>query len=519
MILNYSSKFELGGFTMETTNQRTALVFGILLISVGALVLAGQIFDVFNWNASWPLINVAIGALFFVGMFMGGKSTAPLAIPGAVFTGVGLILFFQNLTGAWETWSYAWGLVVASVGAGLYIYGARSDQEGPKEAGRTVSTIGLILFLVFGMIFEVVFSVFGISAGNGTIFFPLALAAVGLYLFVSRAYRLATHPDGVKRDDRDLFWPVLFIGIGLLWTMVILGRLPMSELVGLLSLWPVLLIAIGVDLATGRRYPWVGAFLGMLVVAGMFFLSFYGNQIGWKARLPVYFSGISLTNGQFITERVQGSGDMVSEPREVQGFDRVRFDAFGEMEIVQGEQEGLVIEAQPNLLTYITTEVRGDQLVIGIKPHISVTPLPTIRYQLSVKDLRDLEVSGAGLVRMGGLNTERLTINSSGAAGISISGLQASALDANLSGTGRITVGGGVDTLQVNVSGAGGFDGAELSSKDANIELTGIGGATVWVTDSLDALVSGVGSIQYYGNPSITKQVSGIGNVKSRGDK
>ena len=105
-------------------------------------------------------------------------------------------------------------------------------------------------------------------------------------------------------------------------------------------------------------------------------------------------------------ERVQGSGDMVSEPREVQGFDRVRFDAFGEMEIVQGEQEGLVIEAQPNLLTYITTEVRGDQLVIGIKPHISVTPLPTIRYQLSVKDLRDLEVSGAGLERM------RLSISS-----------------------------------------------------------------------------------------------------------
>jgi Putative auto-transporter adhesin, head GIN domain len=226
-----------------------------------------------------------------------------------------------------------------------------------------------------------------------------------------------------------------------------------------------------------------------------------------------------LTNGQFITERVQGSGDMVSETRDVQGFDRVRFDAFGNLEIVQGEQEGLVIETQPNLLPYLTSEVRGDQLVIEIKPHVSITPLSTIRYQLRVKDLRDLEVSGAGFIGMNSLNTDRLIINSSGAAGVTISDLLASTLDANLSGTGKITVSGTVDTLQVDVNGAGSFYGAELSSKDADVALSGLGGATVWMTDSLDAQVSGVGSIQYYGNPAVTKKVSGIGSVVNKGDK
>lgn len=504
---------------METSNQRAALVFGVLLITLGALALAGQLFDIFNWGDWWPLINVAIGLLFFVGMFLGGKATGPLAIPGTIFTTVGLILFFQNLTGAWETWSYAWGLIVASVGVGIYIYGAWSDRQGDREAGRSLATIGLILFLIFGMIFEVLFSVLNISSTSGTIFFPLALALVGLYLLISRIVRLVRSPEKVKGDDRDLFWPILFIGVGSLWTLAILGLVPAGQLAGLLNLWPVLLIVIGVDIATGRRFLWIGALLGALVVGGMLALVLFGNQLGWQGRSPNWLQGMHRSNAAIVSERVDGGGEVVSETRPVEGFSRVRFGAIGQVEVVQGATESLTISGEANLLPYITTEVRGDWLVIDVQPNVSINPTSPIRYQLSVIDLEELEVPGAGQVSMNGLTADTLGLESPGAGEINLMDLQARSLDASLDGAGQITVGGEVETLQVEIGGAGSFNGADLKATTADIEISGAGSASVWVTDDLDVTITGLGSVQYYGNPAVTKKITGLGSVVSKGEK
>ncbi len=79
---------------------------------------------------------------------------------------------------------------------------------------------------------------------------------------------------------------------------------------------------------------------------------------------------------------------------------------------------------------------------------------------------------------------------------------------------------GTADKLDVNISGAGSFNGGDLHSQTAKVNISGFGSATVWVDDELDANVSGAGSINYYGSPSsITKNVSGLGGVNSNGDK
>ena len=506
---------------MDTTNQKTALVFGVILIVAGALFLINQVFGFLQWSAMWPLVNIGIGILFFVGMLVGGKQYGPLAIPGSIFTGVGLILLVQNLIGAWATWSYAWGLVIASIGIGIYIYGAYSDRPGARESGLNLAKIGLILFLVFGMIFELLFQITGISFTGSSIFFPLALAAVGLFLLIYRSVRLIRTPEKVSRDGRDLFWPVMFIGVGLLWMLFNLDWLTSTQMLSLLSLWPVLLIVIGIEILTGRRYPWVGALLGIVVVAGMFFFAFYGGQYGWTSRLnwmniPFVISG---TNSTGSGQRVTGSGIVTSEDRPVTGFSRVKFTTLGEAEIVQGDTESLTIEAEENLLPYITSQVRGNELVIGTLPGVSLTPTKTIRYKLSVKDLSAIDVSGLGRVSLAGLNTDSLSITGSGAAGVDLENLQANSLDTNLSGAGTVTVTGIVDRLMVRISGAGGFKGGDLQCQTANVSIPGLGNATVWVIQNLDVSITGAGSVDYYGSPNVTKHISGLGRVNSLGEK
>ncbi|MCJ7432589.1 MAG: hypothetical protein MUO77_03790, partial [Anaerolineales bacterium] len=163
-----------------------ALVGGSLLIAFGVLAALQQIFrDVFTWSLVWPIIVIVFGGMFFAGMFAGGKQVSGLAIPGSIITGIGLLLFYQNLTGHWESWSYGWALIVLFVGIGIYIMGLYGGDVGQKAAGQSVMRVGFILFVIFGAFFELIFSS-GSAFGMHNLLFPILLIVLGVYLIVTR---------------------------------------------------------------------------------------------------------------------------------------------------------------------------------------------------------------------------------------------------------------------------------------------------------------------------------------------
>ncbi len=165
------------------------LVGGTWLVAFGLLSLASQVFRGFNWGLIWPFFVIGIGALFFVAMFTGGKQTAGFAIPGTIVSGVGLVLLLQNITQHWESMSYFWTLIILFVGAGIYIMGMYSEDLGQKQSGVRVMKVGLILFIIFGLFFEIAFSSFGNLA------FPILLILLGAYLVVSRSGLLGRRED------------------------------------------------------------------------------------------------------------------------------------------------------------------------------------------------------------------------------------------------------------------------------------------------------------------------------------
>ncbi len=158
-----------------------ALAGGILLVAFGLLSLASQIFRGFNWGLMWPFLIIGVGVLFFAAMFAGGKQAAGFAIPGTIVSGVGLVLLIQNITKHWESMSYFWTLIILFVGMGIYIMGVYGNDPGQKKSGAGVMKVGLILFIIFGSFFELVFS----SFGNLT--FPILLILLGIYLVLSRS--------------------------------------------------------------------------------------------------------------------------------------------------------------------------------------------------------------------------------------------------------------------------------------------------------------------------------------------
>jgi len=218
----------------------------------------------------------------------------------------------------------------------------------------------------------------------------------------------------------------------------------------------------------------------------------------------------------------RGSGDLVTESREVSGFSEIRLDGAGRLVITQGETESLEIEAEDNIINELTSEVRGNTLVLGIEEQLwrnTVIPTKGITYTLMVTDLTAITFNGAGDLEMGSLDTSSLELVINGAGQINLDELTADSLTVQISGTGTIDIRGQVSSQAVTIDGAGNYEAGDLQTSSTTIDINGLGNGTVWVSDSLDVTIDGGGTVNYYGSPSLTQEINGVGDINSRGEK
>ncbi|MDQ3855857.1 MAG: DUF5668 domain-containing protein [Chloroflexota bacterium] len=89
---------------------------------------------------------------------------------------------------------------------------------------------------------------------------------------------------GAGRDSgpgyRSLFWPVLLIGIGVIWLLASLNILSTDNLNVLFRLWPLALIVIGLDILIGRRSAALGATIAAAAVVLALALVVAGPSLG-----------------------------------------------------------------------------------------------------------------------------------------------------------------------------------------------------------------------------------------------
>jgi hypothetical protein len=185
---------------MSAQRNTGSLVGGGLLIIFGVLALIGKLFQNFNfWETFWPFFIIGFGLLFFVGMFAGGRSVSGLAVPGTIITTIGLMLFYQNITDHWESWAYGWTVILMSVGLGIFIMGIWGQNTSQRTSGLGVLRIGLIMFIIFGAFFELIFTS-GMRFGLRSIIFPIGLILLGLYLVFRRSGLLPGHSSETNSD-------------------------------------------------------------------------------------------------------------------------------------------------------------------------------------------------------------------------------------------------------------------------------------------------------------------------------
>ncbi len=132
--------------------DRRRIGVALILILLGTWFLAVQLVPglaVFAINrTSWPLIIVGLGVL--LGVFGLVTWVPDLLVPACIVGGIGSLLYWQNLTGNWESWAYAWTLIPGFVGVGVLLSTLmRGRVREAVMAGGWLILISLILFAIF----------------------------------------------------------------------------------------------------------------------------------------------------------------------------------------------------------------------------------------------------------------------------------------------------------------------------------------------------------------------------------
>ncbi len=167
-----------------TQSARSRLVLGLLLILLGIWFLAARFYPQLDtWihlEFTWPMIVIFVGAfLLAMGLFVGAPG---MAVPACIVSGIGGILYWQNLTGRWETWSFAWALIPGFVGVGILLSALLGGEERKDiSGGFGLIFISLILFIVFGNIFG--------QLGVLGQYWPVLLILLGIWMLVRSFFR------------------------------------------------------------------------------------------------------------------------------------------------------------------------------------------------------------------------------------------------------------------------------------------------------------------------------------------
>lgn len=212
-----------------------------------------------------------------------------------------------------------------------------------------------------------------------------------------------------------------------------------------------------------------------------------------------------------------------TEARDVSGFSEVAVRGFGDAMIVQGDHEGLVIEADEEILPRISSEVRDGQLVLGLDlawwewltwwfTWIFMTD-KRVRYTVTLCDFSGASISGSGKILSDNLEGEACRFSISGSGTMVIDNLTAQSIGTRISGSGDIRMAGRAEKQQIYISGSGSVQNSDLETADTDIHISGAGKASINASRSLGIDISGSGSVFYRGQPQVRQHISGTGRV------
>ena len=213
-------------------------------------------------------------------------------------------------------------------------------------------------------------------------------------------------------------------------------------------------------------------------------------------------------------ETVKGSGDVVTEERQLPEFKTIKLKGIGRVVLTQDASHTIRIQTDDNIMPLIKTEVHADELVIS-QGNFNLRPT-VLDLHITVAQLEGIAVSGSGnIVGKSRFVAEDFFAKISGSGDMALE-LEVAQLETKISGSGSMNLSGKTGQHNASISGSGKINAFDLRTQKVSLQVSGSGDCKVNAAETLDAKISGSGDVLYTGHPRITSKISGSGSLASR---
>ncbi|HBI40742.1 MAG TPA: DUF2807 domain-containing protein [Tenacibaculum sp.] len=198
------------------------------------------------------------------------------------------------------------------------------------------------------------------------------------------------------------------------------------------------------------------------------------------------------------SKMIQGNGNLTTTNRTVKKFDNLSVGGSMNVNLIDGKEGYIRIEAEENIMPYIETIVEGRNLKIRFKKNISIRTNKKIEVNVAIEDISSMALGGSGNINV--LKT-----------------LKEEELSVSISGSGNINLKGKAKSFDAAIAGSGNVSAYKLKAHNVKARIAGSGDIKVTVSDKIKATVVGSGNIYYKGHPDKIDTTSlGSGDIEDR---
>jgi hypothetical protein len=229
----------------------------------------------------------------------------------------------------------------------------------------------------------------------------------------------------------------------------------------------------------------------------------------------------------FFDLEIIGNGIMTSFSEDLDSFDKIELTDNFIVEVYQADKESLWLEADGNLINYISYEVDNNIITFSVNDNKVLIPQDQILIKLYVVDIESIDISGTGQMSVSGLEVEKLDVvmasgtqlivdsidvgefyyESNGSTKTSVNGML-TLVDLRQVGSGEIEMSGVGDSISIIQEGSGLVNTIDFQVQNADVYLVGSGLIYCNVESTLNVTVDGIGKVFYKGFPDITEDLT-----------
>lgn len=206
-----------------------------------------------------------------------------------------------------------------------------------------------------------------------------------------------------------------------------------------------------------------------------------------------------------------------TQKRNVGNFNSINACCGIQVLLTQGESFSVTVEAEPNLISDVKTDVKGQNLNISIDTKKWNRNRGKITVRVTAKDLVKLEANSAAKIKgMNTINAKDIKLSVNSAAKIDLD-LKANNVTCDGNSAGSINLTGEALYVKASNNSAASFNLKNFLTTKADVSSNSAASIDIAVKDEIKAHANSGANIKYYGNPS-RKDISSNsgGSVKKK---